>query len=90
MILVRYAIVEELACFGAIVHTCSRNEDELNKCLNDWKMKGFQVTGSVCDVSSRPQREKLMETVSSLFNAKLDILVRTKFLSLTSTYTYMG
>jgi len=36
--------------------------------------KGFQVTTSVCDVSSRDQREKLMETVSSLFQGKLNIL----------------
>ncbi|KAH9617678.1 hypothetical protein KSS87_003603 [Heliosperma pusillum] len=33
------------------------------------------VTGSVCDVSSRPQREKLIEEVTSVFNGKLNILV---------------
>ncbi|XAR50905.1 Tropinone reductase I [Bertholletia excelsa] len=33
------------------------------------------VTGCVCDVSSRGQREKLMETVSSVFSGKLNILV---------------
>ncbi|KAF8402972.1 hypothetical protein HHK36_011065 [Tetracentron sinense] len=70
-----YATVEELAGFGATVHTCSRNEAELNERLRDWEKKGFLVTGSVCDVSSREQREKLMETVSSLFNGKLNILV---------------
>ncbi|KAF9593965.1 hypothetical protein IFM89_026508 [Coptis chinensis] len=70
-----YAVVEELAGLGAIVHTCSRHESDLNNCLNDWKQKGFQVTGSVCDVLSRAEREKLMQTVSSLFNAKLNILV---------------
>ncbi|XP_050237743.1 tropinone reductase homolog At1g07440-like [Mercurialis annua] len=70
-----YAIVEELAGFGATVHTCSRNEAELKECLDDWKMKGFQVTGSVCDVTSRSQRERLIETVSSQFDAKLDILI---------------
>lgn len=70
-----YAIVEELASLGAIVHTCSRNEIQLNDCLREWERKGFRVTGSVCDVSSRSEREKLMETVSSLFNEKLDILV---------------
>ncbi|KAJ7947593.1 Tropinone reductase-like [Quillaja saponaria] len=70
-----YAIVEELAGLGAIVHTCSRNEVELTACLADWKKKGFQVTGSVSDLSSRIEREKLVNTVSSLFNDKLDILV---------------
>ncbi|GAB4824447.1 hypothetical protein Ancab_007333 [Ancistrocladus abbreviatus] len=70
-----HAVVEELAGLGAIVHTCARNEAELSTCLTDWQSKGFQVTGSVIDVSSRAQREKLMATVSSLFHGKLNILV---------------
>lgn len=70
-----HAIVEELAGLGATVHTCARNEAELNACLLDWKAKGLPVTGSICDVSSRAQREKLMETTNSIFNGKLDILV---------------
>uniref|UniRef100_A0A2N9EHG1 Uncharacterized protein n=1 Tax=Fagus sylvatica TaxID=28930 RepID=A0A2N9EHG1_FAGSY len=69
------AIVEELAKLGARVHTCSRTEGELSGCLKDWEGKGFVVTGSVCDVSSKAQREKLMETVSSIFNGKLNIIV---------------
>uniref|UniRef100_A0A2P2KDQ7 Uncharacterized protein MANES_10G026600 n=1 Tax=Rhizophora mucronata TaxID=61149 RepID=A0A2P2KDQ7_RHIMU len=69
------ATVEELAGLGARVHTCSRNETELNKCLKDWEAKGFPVTGSVCDASSPPQREKLIEEVASVFNGKLNILV---------------
>ncbi|XP_029122948.2 tropinone reductase homolog At2g29170-like, partial [Elaeis guineensis] len=71
----RYAIVEELAGFGATVHTCSRNEAELNKCLEQWKSVNIRVTGSVCDVSSRAQREKLMDGVRSIFQGKLNILV---------------
>ncbi|XP_062095508.1 tropinone reductase homolog At5g06060-like isoform X2 [Humulus lupulus] len=70
-----HAIVEELARFGAIVHTCCRKESELEQCLEEWKKKGFKVTGSVCDVLYRDQREKLMETVSSIFQGKLNILV---------------
>ncbi|XWS74090.1 hypothetical protein CRYUN_Cryun02cG0185700 [Craigia yunnanensis] len=70
-----YAIVEELAGFGARIHTCSRTETDINKCLIGWKSKGFQVTGSVCDVSSQPHREKLMHTVSSEFHGKLNILI---------------
>ncbi|CAN1231476.1 Tropinone reductase homolog At5g06060 [Linum grandiflorum] len=72
-----YAIVEELALQGAAVHTCSRNEDELNRCLEDWKRKGFEksVTGSVCDVSSGEEREKLVGVVSEVFAGKLNILV---------------
>lgn len=70
-----HAIVEELARFGAVIHTCSRNQKELDERLQEWKNKGFKVTGSVCDMISRLEREKLMETVSSVFNGKLNILV---------------
>ena len=71
----RHAIVEELAWLGATVYTCSRNETELNKCLQEWEKSKFKVMGSVCDVSSRSEREKLMEKVSSTFQGKLNILV---------------
>ncbi|KAJ1422244.1 Short-chain dehydrogenase/reductase SDR [Sesbania bispinosa] len=70
-----HAVVEELAEFGASVYTCSRNEEELNRCLKEWQEKGFSVSGSVCDASSPPQREKLIQQVASAFNGKLNILV---------------
>ncbi|KAK4833926.1 hypothetical protein QYF36_013491 [Acer negundo] len=70
-----YAIVEELAGFGAVVHTCSRNQTEINDRIQEWQIKGLEVSGSVCDLKIRAQREKLMETVSSLFHGKLNILV---------------
>ncbi|KAI4356505.1 hypothetical protein L6164_000527 [Bauhinia variegata] len=70
-----YAIVEELAEFGAAVHICARNEADIDKCLKDWQRKGFTVTGSVCDLLSHQQRKSLMETVSSIFQGKLNILV---------------
>ncbi|CAN1770053.1 Tropinone reductase homolog At5g06060 [Linum perenne] len=70
-----HQIVEELAGLGARVHTCSRNEQELNDRVHEWKGKGFQVSGSVCDLSSCSDRHVLMETVSLLFDGKLNILV---------------
>ncbi|XP_059429604.1 tropinone reductase homolog At5g06060-like [Corylus avellana] len=70
-----YATVEELAGLGATVHTCSRNQGDLNKCLHEWEAKGFRVTGSVCDLVSRPQREELMNTISHQFDGKLNILI---------------
>ncbi|XP_071710933.1 tropinone reductase homolog At2g29150-like isoform X2 [Rutidosis leptorrhynchoides] len=70
-----FAVVEELMELGAAVHTCSRNENELNQRLEEWSAKGFTVTGSVCDLTSRPQREHLLQNVSSIFNGKLNILV---------------
>lgn len=70
-----HAIVEELAEFGAAVHICARNQDDINKCLKEWKVKGFNVTGSVCDLQCSDQRTRLMEIVSSTFHGKLNILV---------------
>ncbi|CAG7891259.1 hypothetical protein HID58_045024 [Brassica napus] len=69
------AVVEELARFGATVHTCSRSQEELKSCLDDWKSNGLVVTGSVCDASDRDQREKLIQEVSSAFSGKINILV---------------
>ncbi|KAB1225873.1 hypothetical protein CJ030_MR1G004085 [Morella rubra] len=70
-----FAIVEELAGLGATVHTCSRNEAQLNECLREWEKKGFKVTGSVCDLASRVQREELRNRVSDQFQGKLNILI---------------
>ncbi|XP_024003721.1 tropinone reductase homolog At2g30670 isoform X5 [Eutrema salsugineum] len=70
-----HAIVEELARFEARIHVCDISETMLNQSLSEWEKKGFQVSGSICDVSSRPERETLMQTVSTMFNGKLNILV---------------
>ncbi|CAO2144966.1 unnamed protein product [Urochloa humidicola] len=70
-----HAIVEELAGFGARVHTCSRNAAELEECRRRWEGKGLMITVSVCDVSMHADREKLMDTAKGIFNGKLDILV---------------
>ncbi|CAI0411213.1 unnamed protein product, partial [Linum tenue] len=51
---------------------------ELNECLQQWKAKGFSVSGSVCDVSSASEREKLVHEVASLYNGALNILVSLK------------
>ncbi|CAN1342269.1 Tropinone reductase homolog At5g06060, partial [Linum perenne] len=57
------------------VHTCSRNEAELNQFLQLCEEKGFSVSGSVCDVASPSQRENLINDVSTLHNGTLNILV---------------
>lgn len=67
--------MEELAGFGARVLTCSRNQTELSEKIKEWEAKGFNVSGSVCDLSSGSQREELINTVSSEFGGKLNILV---------------
>ncbi|KAJ6747049.1 TROPINONE REDUCTASE-LIKE PROTEIN [Salix koriyanagi] len=78
-----FAIVEELAGFGARVYTCSRNEKELNERIKEWEGKGFSVSGSVCDLSSQDDREKLIGSLTSAFDGKLNILVG----SLPSSYS---
>ncbi|XP_074557045.1 tropinone reductase homolog At5g06060-like [Curcuma longa] len=68
-------IVEELGRLGAAVHTCSRTQSDLDKSLQQWRAAGLKVTGSICDVSSPADREKLIEEVKSTFDGKLNILV---------------
>ncbi|TVU10221.1 hypothetical protein EJB05_43735, partial [Eragrostis curvula] len=69
------AVVEELVALGAAVHTCSCDELELGERLAEWEARGCRVTGSVCDVSVREQRERLMQEVAGRFSGRLDILV---------------
>ncbi|KAK1257148.1 Tropinone reductase 1 [Acorus gramineus] len=70
-----HAIVEELLKLGASVHTCDRDETELDESLRRWKAHGHSVTTTVCDVASRAERERLMERVSATFDGKLEILI---------------
>jgi len=62
-------VVEELAALGAAVHTCARNESELRARLAEWDAwhGGGVVTGSVCDVSVREQRERLVADAAARF-----------------------
>ncbi|WVZ50075.1 hypothetical protein U9M48_001368 [Paspalum notatum var. saurae] len=69
------AIVEELARFGARVHTCARGAAELEERRRQWAEQGLQVTVSACDVGVRADREALVATVRDAFAGKLDILV---------------
>lgn len=57
------------------MHTCGRDQNMINKRIQEWESKGLKVTGSVCDLSFGDQREKLIKTVSSVFDGKLNILV---------------
>ncbi|XP_057808039.1 tropinone reductase homolog [Salvia miltiorrhiza] len=77
-----YAIVEELAEFGATIYTCSRNGSELSERLKEWEAKGLKVKGSVCDLTSRTQREELIKNVSLEFDGKLNILINNAATSL--------
>ena len=78
----RLGIVEELVALGATVHVCDKNEPDLIKRLDQWEEQQLPITASLCDVSSRDDRHELIEKVSSLFNGKLNILVRNFFIYL--------
>lgn len=65
------------------MYTCSRNENELNERIKEWEIKGFNVRGSVCDLSSQDDRQKLIGSVTSVFDGKLNILVS----SLSTSYS---
>nr|GMD34021.1 tropinone reductase homolog [Ipomoea batatas] len=47
-----YAIIEELAGFGAEVYTCSRKQNDVDECVERWREKGLKVAGSACDVNN--------------------------------------
>ncbi|ESW12472.1 hypothetical protein PHAVU_008G116000 [Phaseolus vulgaris] len=62
------AIAKELAEFGAVVHVCARNQQDIDRCVEEWNKKGFRITGS-------DQRENLMKNVASIFKGKLNIMI---------------
>jgi Tropinone reductase 1 len=71
------AIVEELAEKGTRVLTCSRNAEELQKCVEEWNKQGLDVTGVPIDVASQEGRESLLREICEWLGEKqeLDILV---------------
>lgn len=79
--------MEELAALGASIHTCSRRKEDLDRSLSQWKELGFNVSGSICDLEFRSDRERLMEEVSSLFGGKLHILINNAGMNIWKTST---
>ncbi len=71
------AIVDELCNMGCHVLTCSRSEEDLENCLEEWKkIRGVgQVDGIVADVSTEKGRESIVSKANDLFDGSLDILV---------------
>ncbi|KAK7290140.1 hypothetical protein RIF29_04351 [Crotalaria pallida] len=63
-----HAIVNDLAEFGATVYTCSRNEAELNKCIDEWRSLYGQVN-NVGTNFRKPAIEYTAEDYSKLKEA---------------------
>lgn len=66
--------VEEFLELGAEVFIVSRNQKDIEKQLQVYKVKGYKVDGMKCDVTNISDRQKLFNKVNSLWG-KLDILV---------------
>lgn len=64
-----HAIVTELGLnFGCKILTCSRNKEDLDKCVEEWKDLGIDVKGLVADVSTSEGRASLLEKVEEMVN----------------------
>ncbi|XP_026432272.1 tropinone reductase homolog At5g06060-like, partial [Papaver somniferum] len=50
-------------------------EIDIQQCLQNWREKGYTVTGTVSDATVPVDRKKLIKTISSVFGDKLNILV---------------
>lgn len=59
------AIVAELGAKNARILTCARNEEDLKKCVQDWRNDGYDVTGVTADVSSTEGRDDLMFAIKN-------------------------
>lgn len=69
-----FAIAKRLAEEGANLVVCSRNEKNVNSCVENLQSRGFRVTGVVCHVARHEDREKLFQEVVDKFGG-FDILV---------------
>uniref|UniRef100_A0A453IZL2 Tropinone reductase-like protein n=1 Tax=Aegilops tauschii subsp. strangulata TaxID=200361 RepID=A0A453IZL2_AEGTS len=66
-----HAMVEELAGFGARVHTCSRNAAELEECRRRWEEKNLQVNNAG-QLLFKPTAECTAEEYSNLMTTNLE------------------
>lgn len=68
------AVVEELAGLGARVFTCARKAEDLEELLAHCKAAGWDVQGTVADVSTADGRAALLAQVSDAFGGQLNVL----------------
>ncbi len=68
------AAASELTGLGADVFIVSRNQKDIDEQINDYKEKGYMLSGMKCDVTNKNDRHKLFERINTLWG-KLDILV---------------
>ncbi|MCK5836308.1 MAG: SDR family oxidoreductase [Desulfobacula sp.] len=69
-----FSIAEEILTLGGSVYIIARGSTLLEERLKTWKKNGFDAHGSVCDVTSLKDMEKLLEKVRKKWSS-LDILI---------------
>jgi dehydrogenase/reductase SDR family protein 4 len=69
-----FSIAEQLGLEGATVIICSRRKDNVKEAETKLKAKGIKVDALVCNVNSKEDRKKLLDTVKEKY-VRLDVLV---------------
>jgi tropinone reductase I len=72
------ACVEELAMMGCKILTCSRDQQNLDDCQQEWTAQGFDITTVRADISTQEGLDLLYENIQEWLkdtSGKLDILV---------------
>lgn len=67
-------MAEALAEAGAKLMLCARREEQLNETVENFRRRGFQTEGKVCDVSKEADVQKVVKTVIEKFGT-IDILI---------------
>ncbi len=68
------AIVEEILGLGGEVYMVARNSSALEKCLDSYAKRGFNVLGTAADISNEAERRRLFEEIEGKWG-RLDILI---------------
>ncbi len=68
------AIAEALAEYGAKVIVSSRSQEAVDAVAEEFKAKGYEVTGIACHVGDEDQRQALIQKTVALYGG-IDILV---------------
>jgi dehydrogenase/reductase SDR family protein 4 len=69
-----YSIAEQFGLEGATVIICSRKDTNVKKAENDLKSKGIAVDAFICNINSKDERKKMLQSIKDKYN-RLDVLV---------------
>jgi len=69
-----FAVAQEILNLGGSVYIIARDKNLIKERVKTWNDNGFDADGSVCDITSLSDMEKLLETVKKKW-ISLDILI---------------